>query len=73
MKTSPYSDFTGSALDGRYDATLLKRLGRELSTVYGDTLEASLPPQLQSLVERLHQVEAPAHAGFPQAGKTCGF
>jgi hypothetical protein len=69
MKTSHYSNFAGPAFDGSYDAALLRRLGKELAVVYDGTLEKSLPPSLQSLVERLHRAGEGAGTGGAQSGR----
>lgn len=53
MKTCSYSSFSAGSIEGRYDASLLDRLGSELALVYHDTLAASLPPSLKELVQRL--------------------
>jgi hypothetical protein len=53
MKTCNYSSLSAYSLEGRPDAVLLNRLGSELARVYRDTLEASLPPGLQELAQRL--------------------
>lgn len=67
MKATASTDLRVSALDAAYDGALLKRLGRELSSVYSDTLNATLPPRLQSLVEQLHQESSCAQPGYQQA------
>ncbi len=38
----------------------MNRLGRALSYIYDDTVQASLPPRLQMLVDRLQK---PSHVG----------
>jgi hypothetical protein len=53
MKTCNYSSLSSCSLEGRYDAALLERLGSELAHVYHESLQASLPPALQELVNRL--------------------
>ena len=44
-----------SSLEANYDSALLGRLGRALAYVYDDTVQATLPPALQALVDRLHE------------------
>jgi hypothetical protein len=49
-------DFRDASLGARCDSVLLGRLGRELASVFGDTLQAPLPSRLHALMERLETV-----------------
>ena len=51
--TSGHFDPPSGSLDQACGAALLGRLGRELAHVYGNVVEAPLPPRLKQLIERL--------------------
>ena len=58
MKSETSGHFVpaSSSHEASCGTALLGRLGQELAHVYGDVVEAPLPPQLKQLLERLEAV-----------------
>ena len=63
MRNGNRSSLVDASIETRCDALTMGRLGRELASVYGETLVAPLPASLQALIERLEnafEAEPPA-------------